>query len=259
MSQNNLIYAEKHSSQSLFRTDWHSISTFWRLLIIVCLVAGIVFRFANLEGKVFQYDEAISMLRVAGYTEPEAVQQLANANLIYTADLQKYQKPDSAKGVEDTVKGLALEEAQLTPLYFVLLRFWTESFGTSIAIIRMLSVAGSILTLPCMYWLCLELFESALAGWLGVAILAVSPFQLLYAQEARPNSLWAATILLSSAALFRAMRVQTKVSWLLYFVAATASLYTYLFSGFVAIAHVLYVLELSDFDLLGEWLCLRSH
>ena len=40
-----------------------------------------------------------------------------------------------------------------------------------------------------MYWLCLELFESSVTAWLAVAIIAISPFQIVYAQEARPYSL----------------------------------------------------------------------
>lgn len=45
-----------------------------------------------------------------------------------------------------------------------------------------------------------------------MALIAVSPFHVLYAQEAREYSLWTVTILLSSAALLRAMRVKTKLS-----------------------------------------------
>ncbi|MBW4658000.1 MAG: glycosyltransferase family 39 protein [Drouetiella hepatica Uher 2000/2452] len=238
---------EKSSPQSLFGADWRSISNLWRLIIIGCLVLGIALRFVNLEGKVYQHDETFTSLRISGYTEAQAVQNLSQAGVVSLDDIKKYQQYNRETTVNDTIKGLAAEESQLTPLYFILTRFWTGIFGDSIAAIRILSVIGSILALPCMYWLCWELFKSASAGWLGMAILAISPFQILYAQEARPYSLWAATLLLSSAALLRAARVQTKVSWLIYTLTTVLNLYTCLFSIFIVIVHGLYILGIERF------------
>ena len=229
------------------KKSWSSIPVFCRLLIIVGLVAGISLRFVNLEGKVYQHDETFTSLRLSGYTEADAVKNLSKAGVVSLSDVAQYQQSNPKTGVVETVKGLAAEESQLTPLYFILAKFWTGWFGDSIAAIRALSAIGSLLALPCMYWLCWELFESASAGWIGMMILAISPFQVLYAQEARPYSLWAATILLSSAALVRAMRVQTRASWLIYAVTSALNLYVYLFSVFVAIAHVLYVLVIERF------------
>jgi uncharacterized membrane protein len=80
-------------------------------------------------------------------------------------------------------------------------------------------------------------------------LLALSPFQVIYAQEARPTALWSLTILLSSAALLRALRVNHRTSWLVYALTLSLTLYTYLFSGLVMIAHTLYVLILQQ----GRW------
>jgi uncharacterized membrane protein len=219
----------------------------WRLLIVICLMAGIFFRFINFEAKVYQYDETFTSLRVSGYTELEAVQYLSDPKPHSVAELEKYQAPSPNRSVVNTVKGLAAEETQLTPLYFVLARFWSEWFGDSITAIRSLSAVASVLALPSMGWLCLELFESYLAAWVGVALLAVSPFQVVYAQEARPNGLWVTAILLTSAALLRAMRTKKQGSWLLYAVTLAVSFYTYLFSGLVAVAHVAYVAAVERF------------
>jgi uncharacterized membrane protein len=241
------IGREQFSLRSSVRKGWYSLPALCRLLIVICLVAGVALRFVNLDGKVYQHDETFTSLRVSGYTEAEAVKALSSAGVVSLGDVEKYQHHNPETSVIETVKGLASEESQLTPLYFMLARFWTGWFGDSITAVRTLSVAGSLLALPCMYWLCWELFGSASAGWIGMTILAVSPFQLLYAQEARPYSLWATTILLSSAALLTAMRIQTRASWLIYAVASALNLYVYLFSGFVAIAHVLYVLAVEQF------------
>jgi len=136
---------------------------------------------------------------------------------------------------------LAQEEPQHTPLYYGLTRIWVELFGDSIAAIRSLSVLVSLLALPAMAWLCWELFGSELAVWLGTALLAVSPFQVIYAQEARPTALWALMILLASAALLRALRLKTARSWWLYGGLLSLNFYAYLFSGLVAVAHTVYV------------------
>jgi uncharacterized membrane protein len=172
-----------------------------RFLIIVVLVLGIFFRFANLGKKVYWIDESYTSLRMSGYTESELIQQVADGQVRNIKDLQKYQRINSEKTVVDTVKGLALEEPQITPLYFVATRFWVQLFGDSVAVTRSMSAVFSLLALPCMYWLCLELFESSLTAWLAVSLLAVSPFQIVYAQEARPYSLFVLMILLSGAAL----------------------------------------------------------
>ncbi|MBW4548934.1 MAG: hypothetical protein KME25_31705 [Symplocastrum torsivum CPER-KK1] len=120
-------------------------------------------------------------------------------------------------------------------------------FGDSVAVRRSLSAFISLLSFPAIYWLCLELFESSLTGAIAIGLIAISPIQLLYAQEARQYSLWTVTILLSSAALLRAMRLKTKESWAIYAVTALTSIYTFLFSGFVLVGHGLYVAAVERF------------
>jgi uncharacterized membrane protein len=220
-----------------------------RVLIAVLLVLGVFFRLANLDLKVYWEDEAFTSLRISGYTETELLQQVFNGHEIGVEDLQKYQRTNPEKSVIDTIKGLAVEEPQHTPLYFVMVRLWVQSFGNSVAVTRSLSVLISLLVFPCIYWLCRELFELPPTGWVAVALMAVSPFHVVYAQEAREYSLWTVTILLSSAALLRAMRLKTKLSWGLYAATMVLALYSYLFSIFVAIGHGIYVVVIERFRL----------
>ncbi|MBE9125739.1 MULTISPECIES: glycosyltransferase family 39 protein [unclassified Coleofasciculus] len=220
-----------------------------RYLIIIVLVLGVFFRFVNLEQKFYWYDEVYTSLRVSGYTSTEVIQDLLDGHVISIEELQKYQHPNSDKGVIDTVKGLAIEETQLPPLYFLMTRFWVQLLGHSVAVTRSLSALLSLLVFPCLYWLCRELFEFPLVGWVAITLMAVSPFHVLYAQEARMYSLWTVTILLSSAALLRAVRVNTKGSWGLYSVTLALGLYTHLLSVLVAIAHVIYIAVIERFKL----------
>ena len=212
-----------------------------RFVIVILLVIGIFFRFANLGQKVYWIDESYTSLRISGYTESEFIQQVADGKIRDFQYLQKYQRINSEKSVFDTVKGLALEEPQLAPLYFIATRFWVQLFGDSVAVTRSMSAVFSLLALPCMYWLCLELFESSLTAWLAVALLAVSPFQVVYAQEARPYSLFILVILLSSAALLRGMRLKTNSSWAIYAATVALGFYSHLLFALVALGQGIYV------------------
>ena len=145
-----------------------SLDKWLRFLIVVVLVLGIFFRFANLGQKVYSLDESYTSLRLSGYTESELIEQVADGKVRNIKYLQKYQRINSEKTVVDTVKGLALEEPQIAPLYFIATRFWVQLFGDSVAVTRSMSAVFSLLALPCMYWLCLELFESSLTAWLAV-------------------------------------------------------------------------------------------
>jgi uncharacterized membrane protein len=104
-----------------------------------------------------------------------------------------------------------------------------------------MSAVFSLLALPCMYWLCLELFESSLTAWLAVSLLAVSPFPIVYAQEARPYSLFVLIILLSSAALLRGMRLKTNSSWAIYAATVGVGFYSHLLFALVLLGHEIYV------------------
>jgi uncharacterized membrane protein len=210
---------------------------------------GIFFRFANIDRKVYWHDEAFTSLRISGYEKSEMVRQIFNGQVISLEELNKYQHPNSEKGLFGTIKGLATEEPQHPPLYYVIVRFWAQLFGSSVTVIRNLSALISLLVFPSIYWLSLELFESSLVGWIAILLVAVSPFHVLFAQEAREYVLWTVTILLSSTAFLRAMRLKTNLSWGIYAASLTLNLYTFLFSGLVAIGHGIYVLVTESFRL----------
>ncbi|AFZ19339.1 glycosyltransferase family 39 protein [Allocoleopsis franciscana] len=227
--------------------NWVLPPSWLRFLIIIILVLGLFFRFVNLDRKIYWMDETYTSLRISGYTEAEVAQQLLESQILSLQNLHQYQRINSEKSIVDTVKGLATEEPQLAPLYFILVRFWAQMFGDSVAAIRSFSAFLSVLALPCIYWLCLELFESSLVGWLACALLVISPFQLVYAQEARQYSLWTVAILLSSASLLRAIRINTWRSWGLYAVTVAVGVYSHLFFVLVAIAQAIYVFFINNY------------
>ncbi|MEG4505805.1 glycosyltransferase family 39 protein [Microcoleus sp. F6_B4] len=237
------------NTKSIQNGRLHRISL--KILIVVILITAIWFRFTNLDRKVYSFDESITSLRISGYTWTEMVQQDFQGKTISVADLQrKYQQISSEKTWLDTVKGLATEEPQLSPLYFILARFWVQLFDPQVGTVRSLSAWISLLVFPSVYWLCWELFRSPSVGWMAVTIVAVSPFHVLYAQEARPYMMFAVLVLLSNAILLRAIALQkspatsrlSKAVWSIYAIALTLGLYSSLLFFLVIFAHAIYVI-----------------
>ncbi len=223
----------------------------WRFLVITVLILGIFFRFANLDRKPYWWDEVTNSIHSAGYGKQEFFSQVKawrNQDLAI-ADLHQYQFPNPETSSWDAVKALATGEPQSPPVYYLLSRWWTQLWGSTITVQRSLSALVSLLAFPSMYWLCRELFESPVAAWVGVMVLAVSPFHLLFAQEVRMYSTWTVTILVATAALLRAIRLKRKRDWGLYSASLAFSFYTFPLSALVAIAHGIYmaIAEFSNF------------
>ena len=215
--------------------------------LVGIVLIGIFLRCINLGQKPYWFDETYTLLRVSSYSEQDAVQELLTGQIIEAGDFLKYQSLSSEKGAIETIAGLAQEEPQLPPLYFLAAKFWAQCFGTSKAAMRSLSVIGGLLSFPVIYWLCLELFASSAIGWMAMALFAVSPINLRYAQEIRPYSFWLTLILITCVLLLRSIRQPTKSNWGLYTFFTIMALYCHLLTGLVTIAQGLYVLGIERF------------
>jgi uncharacterized membrane protein len=228
------------------------------LLLALALVLGVFFRFTHLDQQLYWHDENFTSLRISGYNAIEVNRELFNGKVVGVEAFQKYQQPNPEKTILDTIRSLAIDDSQHPPLYYVLVRQWAAIFGSSVTAVRSLSALFSLLTFPSMYWLCQELFRAGtqttpqknstqLISGLAIALLALSPFQILYAQEAREYSLWSVMSLLSGAALLRAMRLHTLGAWGLFTVLLILGLYTQPMMLLVAIAFALYLLVVERF------------
>ena len=215
-----------------------------RYLAIALLILGIFFRFYSLDEKVFWLDEARTSLRMSGHTKMEFLQEVYTGKVIDLETLQQYQRPDHTSWGE-TLKALE-GNAEQSPLYFLLARLWTELFGYSVSSIRSLSAFISLLGFPLLFWLCRLLFdrENSAAPWVATGLFAISPLHVLYAQEARPYSLWTISMLASSALLLwvlRSPQPKRRSGWIAYGVTIALGLYTQLLCSLVILAHALYV------------------
>ncbi len=214
----------------------------FKFLVTIILIIGIFFRFVNLDRQVYWQDEAATSLRISGYSKIEFVQEVYHGQPITVAEVrERYQSPNPQKNLGDTLQVL-MDKAEHPPLYYLMARFWAQLFGASVISMRSLPAFISLLAFPAMYWLCQELFASSLVSGVAIALIAVSPVHVLYAKEARQYSLWIVIILLSSAALLRAIRQKNIRSWAIYAVTLVLGCYTHLFFGLIALGHGIYLL-----------------
>lgn len=180
-------------------------------------------------------------IRVAGYTKTEIIGEVTSAKILHPQDLLNYQKLAPQRDFSDTLQAL-FKSPEHAPLYFLMVRAWAMIFGSSAAAMRSLSVLFSLIALPCLYGLTLELFRSHVTASLAISLAAVSPFFVAYAQEARPYSLWLVAILLSNLLLLRAVRLNKRQSWLFYALSLVFGLYTSLLSIWVAVGQGIWVM-----------------
>ena len=210
-------------------------------LTIVLLILGIFFRFGNIERKIHSPEETITYLRISGYNESEFIEHILSGEVINSTDLLKYQRINQEKGWKDTLRELA-NHPNKAPLYYLIARLWVQVFGPSLTALRIFSALIALLAFPAIYLLCRELFGLPLTRWTAVATISISPFHVLFAGEGQPLTLVTTAILLSSAALLRAMRVNTVSSWLIYSLLVVLGFYSHWFFSCVAISHLIYIL-----------------
>jgi uncharacterized membrane protein len=240
-----------------------------KMVFIIVLLVGVLLRFCNLDIKPYWQDETYTSLRVSGSRYREAVQSLYTGRVLRAEEIQRFQQWSADKHAVDTIQGLATENSQHPPLYYVIAHRWAGWFGSSIAAMRALPALISLLVFPALYWLCRELFSDpsvglqagcsacpttgstpgSAVGWMAIGLAAVSPLYLRYAQEARQYSLWMVIILVSSVAFLRAIRLRSAWSWGWYGVTLVAGLYSHILFIFLIIAHGIYLIAIEGFIL----------
>lgn len=228
------------------------------MLVIITIAVGICFRFINLDYKVYWHDEVYTTMRAAGFTRLDIDNEIFQNQFLTVPDLQKFQQIKPGSTAADTIRSLAVEDPQHPPLYFLMARGWMHLFGNSMLASRLLPVLLSLLGLPLMYGLAIELFESRLVAWLSTVFLALSPFDILFAQTARQYSFLTTAVIASSWLLLRAMRLKTWQDWGWYTLSVAIGLYVHPFFTLTVAAQGAYVLLIAAFDKLPTQLSLEG-
>lgn len=223
------------------------------IMVLIVVTIGVVLRLSNLDQAVYWGDEAYSSLRIFGHTTTHLRETIATGRVVSSNVVQAFQHLAPNHSVYSTLKSLAIEDAHIAPLYFVLARIWASIFGDSVAALRSLSAVFGVLSIPAIYYLAIELFEprnsphhswqqtQRIARW-SMVLLASSPLQLLMAREARMYSLWTLLTIISSIFLLRALKQPTWERWGLFSIALTLNLYSNFLAVVTGFSFLVYVL-----------------
>ena len=159
------------------------------LLFLAWLVIGISLRLTNLSSKSPWTDEFSTLVFSLGNSFLGV--PLDQAITIDTL-LQPLQ-PNPEAGVSDVLTHL-FNESNHPPIYFVLTHLWLQLFPTNAGLVsvwgaRLLAAIFGGLSIPAIFGLSWLAFRSRLISHLAAAMMAVSPFGIFLAQEARHYTL----------------------------------------------------------------------
>ncbi|MDZ8139113.1 MAG: glycosyltransferase [Nostoc sp. DedQUE04] len=187
-----LPLADKNSgSQRKHWHNWHRLPPFWvhLLAILIWLIVGISLRLINLTAKPPWTDEFATLVFSLGNTFISVPLDRAIAPDILLQPLQL----NPAATIGDVIHNLATQDNH-PPLYFVLAYLWMKLFNSDGGLIslfgaRLLPAIFGAASIPCVYVLGRVAFRSSLVGHLTAAMMAVSPYGVFLAQEARHYTL----------------------------------------------------------------------
>lgn len=128
------------------------------------------------------------------------------------------------------------------PLYYLVLKPYAEVFGSTETALRSFSVITMLGTYGFMYAILRKVFDKTVAGW-GLFFLAIAPFTLRYAQEARMYGLAALGIAAATYCLVLQIHAKRQKWWLwaVYAASVLIAVYSHYYAFFVLPAHVLYI------------------
>jgi uncharacterized membrane protein len=211
-------------------------------LYIIIILIGTSFKFYQIDNRLFWEDEISTILHTSGIP----LSQYANlipkneisSSKIYN-DLLHLNTQDYT--ICQQIKGL-FSDTHLTPFHYVPLMIWHRLVGDDAMDYRLFSIFTFIITLPVLFLLAKQLFQSELMAWITISLYSVSPTFHLFAQESRYYILWAFFIILSHYLFLKSLKHNQLKWWIVYTIIGILSLYTSVISGIVIFGHLVYLL-----------------
>ena len=168
------------------------------LLLLLWTAIAFILRFANLDSKPLWTDEFSTLVFSFGNS-------FRGVQIDRAIDLSTLLEPlqlGAGADTADVLRNLLLESNH-PPVYFMLAHWWMRLFGPTedslVWIGRALPALLGVISVPAIYFLGKFAFNSRLVGQCAAAMMAVSPYGIYLAQEARHYTLG---ILLVIASLF---------------------------------------------------------
>lgn len=213
--------------------NWSRLAGFFaknriQLLLMVIFAASLTVRLYKLDSQSLECEELYTIPAATGHqyvylkSEPEALQ---TGVPMTTSEYRQLVRPDLGIGLSSVTD--VLKRNVHLPLYFYLMHYWIAWFGTSEWILRFPSAFFGAASAVMIFLLGRELFTTFI-GLVSSILLALSPEQIYFSQQARMYSLLALLLLLSTYIIVLTAKRSTN-NWL-YFVYALisiAGLYTH--------------------------------
>lgn len=212
------------------------------IALIVAIAMGIFFRVFRLGHDLFWVDEVYTTFNSAGYTTQDIAALFQPPRLLTAQGLLTALQVTGDRGLTDVFRSLITEDTTHVPLYYAVTHYWVQGFGSSVVALRSPAALFSLVSVGGMALLARSLFQSWGMALLAAALMAVSPFHVLYAHEARPYSLWLLMTVVSSGLLVRSRSRPHSLTWVGYGLSVSLGLYTFLYMPLVVAAQALYVL-----------------
>lgn len=176
-------------------------------LLCIWLIIGAVLRFTNLGLKPPWSDEWATLVFSLG----NSFRTIPLNEIISLDMLLSPLQVDVTQTARDTINNL-LTESTHPPLYFVLNHWWLQLTGQNNSLVsiwwgRCFSALWGIAAIPGMFALGYLWFRSLMAAHIASVLMAVSPFGVYLAQEARHYTLAILWVMASLACLVIACRV----------------------------------------------------
>lgn len=131
------------------------------------------------------------------------------------------------------------------PLHYCLEFIVIRLIGTNEFSLRLIPAVLSTISVWASYILAREIFPSRkTVGYLTAILMALSIFQIRYAQEARFYSLFVLLALLQWIAFYRVLRLRTNVNWVVYVGVTILAVYTHYFTFLILGCHCVYFIGL---------------
>jgi uncharacterized membrane protein len=176
------------------------------MLLLAWIAIGTGLRFTHLTAKPLWTDEFSTIVFSLGHS----FRTIALDQVITLDDLLQPLQLAPQAGVGQVISHL-LNESNHPPLYFVLTHLWLRLFPASDGLVsvwgaRSLSAVFGVAAIPAMFGLSWLAFRSRLIGQIAAALMAVSPFAVYLAQEARHYTLPILWVIASLGCLVLAAR-----------------------------------------------------
>jgi len=122
------------------------------------------------------------------------------------------------------------------PLYYWVLKIWQAIFGNSEIALRSLSMVMIMIAIVFVYLLVRRAFGVRVGAWV-VALLALSPMMIRYAEEARMYGMVMAIVAAATYVLIDVTSKPSRRKWVLYGILVSLGMWTHYFTAIMWLTH----------------------